>query len=709
MRASAEGDKIYNVSDFPYDEIGNGDWILKKGKYMKVFYQYPAAFDIETTTIAGEEPYGYMYVWQFSLEKKVCMGRRWEEFQDFLYHLKQTMKLNDMRTLVIYVHYLSFEFQFLRSFVEFTDIFAKEPRKIMKADAYGFQFRCSYFLSNMSLEKFCENSSLCIHQKKSGEDFDYRIIRTPDTPLSPQELQYCVNDVLGLEECIDSMLIEDSIATIPMTSTGYVRRDAKKAMAANKKNRWNFIRTSLTLEQYQFVKKVFRGGDTHASRFFTDVHLYNMESYDIQSSYPAWMMTDYYPVGKLVPFTLNESVENYCRKYCCFMLIAFSGVEVHINEPHTYIDAAHCRRMRGITADNGRIKHADYIEYYCTEIDLRIINECYDYDGWTLMHGYYSERGQLPEELKNVIMDYYTAKTMLKGDVEKIYEYMKSKNKLNSTYGMMVSAILHDIITLENDEWKKTPDQTQEKLDAFYNNWSGFLPYQWGIYVTAHARERLHEGIRACTVEKGLSKAVYWDTDSVKFLSDPVIEERFRKINEMRMKEIECAEIPPVVVRDGKSYPMGIFEKEHHIEEFKTYGAKKYVVLEKHKKFTKEEEKRRYKDMLFTSTVAGMNKRKGAERMVEMAQGKNPIDASFRLGMLFHEVGRTVSYFNDDSTVKEITIEGCTFKTGADIGVVETTYKLGITGDYSALLSEDELKEIQKEALDYFQKGEKER
>lgn len=699
----SSGDIVYNIDDFPYEKIGKYAFLFKRSKRNPCFYyERPATFDIETTSISGENPFGYMYIWQFALEGNVCIGRRWEEFQTFLGRIAKQLKLDPERKLVIYSHFLSFEFQFVRSFVEFKNIFAKEPRKIMKASTDKFEFRCSYFLSNMSLEKFCENSELCVHKKKSGEDFDYRVIRTPDTPLTEEELQYCVNDVLGLEECLMSLLQNDTICTIPLTNTGYVRRDCKKAMAKNRKNRSIFIQTRLSLHLYEFMQKVFRGGDTHASRFLSDVHLKNMDSWDLQSSYPAWIMTDYYPMTKFVRFTGDVNVSNYCKRFCCVMKISFYNIHVKELEPHTYIDIGHCERKRGVVDDNGRVKEAEYIEYYCTEIDLRIINECYDYEKWHMEEGYYARRGQLPEELKNVVMKYYTAKTTLKGLEEKFYEYMKSKNRLNSIFGMMVCALIHPELLFEHDEWIQSEGDREQKLADFYEKWSGFLPYQWGIYVTAHARERLREGIAACKKEDGYSRAVYWDTDSVKHLADPEIEAKFQETNKRRLKEIECAAIPPDVVANGKHYPMGIWEKEHHIEEFKTYGAKKYCTLIKcnPNKLTEEDKKRVWKDdLLFTITVAGMNKQKGAERMLEFARSqgnKNPLDCAFILGMQYSNVGRTISYYNDDSTVHEITIDGSTFTTGSNIGVVDTTYELGITGDYldiivSSMLEKTEL------------------
>lgn len=661
------------MRDF-FQGIRKANFIYKKSKREPCFYyEIPATFDIECTTIKDvETPYGFMYMWQFCTHGRVEIGRTWDDLLKFLDEIKNFFDLNYERKMVIYCHFLSYEFQFLRGFLEFETIFAKEARKIIKASTKCFEFRCSYYLSNMSLAKFCENSALCTHHKLSGDDFDYSKIRTPETELTDLEIEYATNDVLGLYECILSKLADgDTLVSIPLTSTGYVRRDCKKAMANNRQNRYQFIRNRLTLEQYKFVKRIFRGGDTHANRYYVDAHLYNLDSYDLQSSYPAWIMTDYYPMGKLMEFHDADLLDNYCERYCVMMKIALVNIEVKFGEPHTYIDIAHVDKRRNITNDNGRVKSADYIEYYCTEIDYKIIKECYNIKELVVLKAYYCQRGFLPKELKEALLSYYDGKTTLKGIESKLYEYLKSKNKLNAIFGMMVSALIHLEHLLIDDEWTLGEIDEEEQLDNFYEKYSGFLTYQWGIYVTAHARERLREGIKCCMIN-GISYAVYWDTDSIKFFENCEIEKRIKEINDRRIKECENAEIRPYSDYKGKRYYMGIWEKEHHIDEFKTYGAKKYCTII---------------DGKFQITVAGMNKQKGTERMLEYAGNTNPIDTQFVLGKTFGKVGRTVSYYNDDSTIKTINIDGVEIKTAANIGVVDTTYTLGITGEYNDIIT----------------------
>ena len=256
---------VYNIDDFPYFQCLLLPCIRTHKK--KSIIACPATFDIETTTIKDlERPFAFCYQWQFCLNGLVVMGRRLEEFQEFIYRLIQEMHLTDERILICYVHNLSYEFSFLKSWFLMTEVFCLDKRKVARCRMESvIEMRCSYILSNMTLAKFCENSKGVVHNKLSGNDFNYDKIRTPETELSDLELAYCYNDVKGLEECINSLLEEDTLNKIPMTSTGYVRRDFRNAMKRNRRNREKFLATRLDAELFILLHEAFRGGDTHAN------------------------------------------------------------------------------------------------------------------------------------------------------------------------------------------------------------------------------------------------------------------------------------------------------------------------------------------------------------------------------------------------------------------------------------------------------------
>ena len=620
--------------------------------YIKGYVSYPATFDIETTTLPGENPTAFMYIWQFCIKGTVFFGRTWRELLGFLDDIADYLNLSKDHKLVIYVHNLSFEFEFIRKFIQFTNIFATAPHKVLKASTDKFEFRCSYYLSNMSLLKFIENTPGAIHLK-SKDDLDYKVIRTPKTDLLPKEYGYCYNDVRGLEEAILYLLQKDTLRTIPLTSTGYVRRDCRLAMRKNKKNRKSFINSRLTYDQFVLCEECFRGGNTASSRFYCNDLLDKVGSYDLSSSYPYQMMAKEYPVGAFIKYTIkcDEELKHLNSAYCTIGRYMFTNVNIKKNVPIPYIPVSKIT-TNNCTAFNGRVLKADYVSISLTNIDYEIIKSQYDFDELYVKDFYIARKGELPKELKAVIMDYYEKKTTLKGIEEHIYEYFNSKGKLNAIYGMTVtnpckSNMLFDDTT---GEWSQDDSNRSELLDKFYKSWNSFLPFQWGIFVTANARKQLQEGIDKIGLD-----VVYCDTDSIKYINDHELD--FKELNDKINKSF-CAS------RNGVSYPMGIWDSEnqkgkyYEYDQFKTLGAKKYAFVKEGK---------------IGITVAGLSKKDGAKELEKMGGIKK-----FENGAVFINSGRSVAYFNNEE-IHKITVDGVEIETASNIAIVDTTYTLGIT------------------------------
>ena len=67
-------------------------------------------------------------------------------------------------------------------------------------------------------------------------DLDYSLVRHEKTPLTNEELQYCINDVLVVVEYITEQVNElynGNITKIPMTKTGAVRQYVKSKTIEN--------------------------------------------------------------------------------------------------------------------------------------------------------------------------------------------------------------------------------------------------------------------------------------------------------------------------------------------------------------------------------------------------------------------------------------------------------------------------------------------
>ena len=646
----------YKWNEFPFDILKKD--IVKSGKH-KMYQRHPMTFDIETSKIPTDDEGHYqafMYIWQVCIEGNVVFGRRWEELQEFMNNVVNAYKLSEDERVVVYVHNLSFEFQFIHDYFKFVDVFAMASRTILTAKTAHLEFRCSYKLSNMSLAKFIENTPNTLHYK-GVDDLDYATVRTPDTPLTEIEYGYCFNDVKGLYECVMELLKEDNIATIPLTSTGYVRRDCRNAMNKNKNNRKMFLRSRLTLLQYKLLRECFRGGNTASDRYLTNLILKIVGSYDLSSSYPFQMIARDYPLGKwnygVIPDI--KTLEDYNSKYCTIARYTFKNIHLRDEKPIPYIPQSKCLALgddREIY--NGRILHADFLTISMTNIDFDIVKEQYEYEELAVEEFHYSRKGLLPKELRDTIMYYFEKKSELKGDEEHYYEYMKSKNKLNSIYGMTVTNILNTEIEYHDGEYtekKMTEEEMQEALDKYYKNHRSFLNYSWGVFVTAYARRELEDGLNIAGLD-----TIYCDTDSVKFIGNH--DKEFEAYNERLNKECEEKGIRNYTEVNGKRYYMGIFDKEKGYDEFITLGAKKYAFLQNGK---------------LGITVSGLSKKKGAEELEKKGGLRR-----FQRNEVFYNSGRTIAQYNS-ADVHDITVNGCTFSTASNLAIVDTTYTLGIT------------------------------
>lgn len=628
----------------------------KPRRYLDVL----SAFDIETTT-DQESQQAFMYIWQWKIEGfPPVVGRTWDEFREFQQKLIARMRDTEAY-LVVYVHNLSFEFQFLAGIYDFKpeEVFAMDSRKILKCDMMEhFEFRCSYIHSNMSLDTFTAKMG-AEHGKLSGEKFDYSKTRYPWTKLDDEEMEYCLNDVIGLVEALRIEMDHDgdSLYTIPLTSTGYVRRDAKEAMrqVSNK-----FVKNQLPdWHTYELCREAFRGGNTHANRYYAGLILEDVHSVDISSSYPSvicnckFPITKFNNIGPCSTARLQDLV--FKRGKAVLARVALYGVKLRDEFwGCPYLARAKCRMVKGATYDNGRILCADYLETTITDIDLRIILDEYDFDNLIAFDVSTARYGVLPRPLVECTIDYFEMKTELKNVKGSEILYMKSKNKLNSIYGMMATDPVKTTIIFENGEFSFADSDPQELLED--SNRKAFLTYAWGVWTTAWARYRLEEGIKAAG-----DGFVYCDTDSVKYVG----EADFSEINaECEAQSLESGAW--AVDPNGEPHYMGVFESEGTFDRFATLGAKKYVLEENGK---------------LEITIAGVNKKKGAAELAEAGGIEQ-----FRPGFTFYKGGGTESVYNDNPPIKSITREGREIPITRNLMIKDSTYTLGITAEYEEVL-----------------------
>lgn len=633
------------------------------GKSKLRYRDCVCAFDIETTTttIRGEE-INFMYIWQFQIDYDVTIiGRTWEEFRQFRQKLIDTLNGD---ALVIYVHNLAYEWQYIKSLYNFgpEDVFAVESRKVIKCIMSNcLEFRCSLALSNMSLAHFTAAMRVP-HQKQSGEEFNYSKTRYPWTALTAKELKYAAHDVLGLVEAVKRRmaLSGDTLYTVPLTSTGYPRRDMKQAMRS-------FPRRIIQEQQpsydvYLLLRGGFRGGDTHANRYFSGKCVKNMIGMDRSSSYPDVMINDPFPgSGWIKAEPTVENLRNLIKNgkavifSCDFTNIRLA--DKWCGDPYLPYDK--CGNTVNAYTDNGRILQADYVDVIAiTDIDLRIILDIYRFDDMTVHQMYFCDYKPLPAPIKGVINTYYQGKTALKGiendSDENAVAYATYKALLNSLYGLMAMDPIRQEIKWSGQDFyldEKDPEQALKTATA-----KTCLNYAWGVWVTAWARYRLHQGIKIA----GNEAFVYCDTDSVKYVD---YGQDWTAYNEIRKQKSE-ANGGSAVDATGKRHWMGVYECEGHYDEFITLGAKRYA----------------YTDSKgLHMTVSGVDKKKGARELKTLD--------NFYDGFVFYNSGKTESDYVDAPVSDRIIVDGNIIEITSYVIIRDTTYTLGLSNAYRNLLA----------------------
>ena len=602
----------------------------KKVTYLNI----PCAFDIETTsTIIQGEKFAFSYIWQFGIGlNQVFYGRTWGELLEFLENLQDYLQLNDSKRLIMYIHNLGYEFQFMRKYFNWVNIFAVDERKPVKALCdLGIEFRDSYILSGYSLANTAKN--LVTHKiEKLIGDLDYSLIRHTKTPLTEVELKYCENDILIILAYIDEQISQyGDITKIPLTNTGRVRNYVRNNCYYDntnhrKSNKGKYIRyrkimsdLTLDIKSYTQLKTAFMGGFTHSNPHLTGITLNDVGSIDLTSSYPSVMCAEKYPMSRpkeLTPSSYDE-LKELMKLYCIVADVRYTGLENTLGY-ESYISESKCRNIKGAEINNGRIWSSDSLEITLTDIDLSIIEKVYKWEKIELKNVIGFRKAYLPKSIIESILNLYQDKTTLKGVQGKEVEYLLSKGMLNSVYGMSVTDIVKDnAIYNDEDNWDFEKVDINKEIDKYNGSKNRFLYYAWGIWVTAYARRNLWTGILAVGEDY-----VYSDTDSIKALNYSKHEKYVNHYNNAVLTKLRkmCDELgfnkdllTPKTVK-GEVKPLGIWEFEGNYDRFKTLGAKRYLVQEGDK---------------YSLTVAGLSKANGMQYIQEVCE--NDSDKIFNM------------------------------------------------------------------------------
>lgn len=666
------------------------------------YINLPCGFDIETTSeyVAQDnvEPIkaAHMYIWQLGLghDRPIYYGRTWEQLQTTLEFISVAWDLSESKRIVIYVHNLGYEFQFMQYYFNWVDIFAIDERKPIKAVCdLGIEFRCSYILSGFSLASTARN--LTKHTiKKADGDLDYELIRHHETPLTPAEMGYCKADI----EIVTAYIAEQldyygDIVKIPLTNTGrvrsYVRNECYYSSTNHRKtnqgkySKYRKIMGDLTVqpELYPQLKRAFMGGFTHASAVKVNQVIPDVSSIDFTSSYPAVMCSERFPMSRFraVKITSVEHFNDLCTKYALVFDIRFSNLRAKISQ-EVYLSESKTMELINPIIDNGRINSADIVSTTLTEVDYEIMQQVYEWDNIELANVFYAYKNYLPKAIVKSILDLYQGKTELKDVVGQEVEYLLSKGMLNSIYGMSVTDIVKDNAIYSGNQWHIEPVDLEGEIDKYNESKTRFLYYPWGLWVTAYARRNLWSGIIAVG-----SDYVYSDTDALKVENIENHSEYIKHFDNQMMNKLlsmcNYHKLDPELLtpktNDGVTKPLGVWDFEGTYTRFKTLGAKRYLVQEGNNYYL---------------TVAGLSKQNGVNYLIE--QGNNDPDAIFELfsnnlyipadrtGKMTHTyIDNTLEFISTDYLGNETKVV-----TTAGIHLEKQHYELKISNQYNEFL-----------------------
>lgn len=563
------------------------------------YYDNVCAFDIEVSTAfkVGDDIIGYnaamppsfysdlptqslLYLWSFCIDGYLFTGRSTDDLLSFFTDVDSLLD----GTLYIYVHNLGYEFQFLRNLSKYWDVFARKTRKPMKCRWRHLEFRCSYLLTQLSLDAWGREKNLEV--KKLTGVYDYSLLRTPLSVIDVVERDYSYYDVATVVAGINEYKARyGHVKDIPLTQTSCIRKEVNKVMKNDLKTKKAVSSmTDVSLELYMFMIACFMGGYTHANIIYANRVLDDMLDFDHASSYPWCMLSEKYPISKFRQDIDYEYYMSHEDRYCYLMHVALYDVNsAYFN---TYISASKCTVLRDCVLDNGRVISASYLEIKVTDVDWHIIKKAYNIkDGnYKVLDFYYALKSYLPDDFRRYILKLYGNKTSLKNIQEVIDLYRKSKEEINGCYGMFVTRDITDEIVFNNGNWDKIflsdksyVTKKDKKLEKFYKlNFA----YAQGIYVPAYGRKNLWSVVFELD-----DLIAYMDTDSYKFKrDDAVLPAIDRYNNAVRAKYKTLAD--DLGVQEDMFYPedmkgishgIGLIERDDDIKRFKTLGAKRYI------------------------------------------------------------------------------------------------------------------------------------
>lgn len=586
--------------------------VRKNNRAKAEYVNLTCTLDIETTNTESD---GFLYTIQANFGGVNVLVRYIEDWLHIVDMLVENFELNPERKLVIYVHNLGYEHMYLTQIMRerygLSDILLTKSRKPLYIRYNsGIELRDSLKLFQKSLAGATKGLP---HAKMVG-DLDYKIYRTPDTPLSPDEWNYCINDVQGLYEAIERLKWEHGYnsATIPLTNTAMVIEEINKHCRKDGKCMQAMKDLKLDKRQTRLAYKCMAGGDTHGTRWRAGQVYKDCNSYDLKSAHPSQQLLKKFPSGKPITLpggtTLAELDTLRRSGYGWIAQVFIYDFAIKPECPNPTISVSKCEQIeepRG--TDNGRLLGALGALVYMDSNDFQRFREGYDFDESEVVAveavAFYLKH--LPDGYREAILDKFKIKESAPDGPERTF----SKICVNTAFGASAQKTVRDEYCLPDGElldachlsWERNLEGLEEEDVA--KKQTNKFPFLWGLWTASLSRLALWKLQKTV----GWEKLIYWDTDSVKFEGAKVPE--VDAVYNAAIHDL-CRERGAVVQnKKGKTVYIGSAEDEHPTV---AYGYSEFIFLHAKCYAAKAWDGTAYQ---IETTIAGVGKKEGIRAM----------------------------------------------------------------------------------------------
>lgn len=531
------------------DQLVPLDW-RQSSNYMQshAFTPHIGALDIETSTNGD---FAWMYLWAFAVDDLLFYGRTVDDLKQFLRRLAARLDLRTDYRLITYIHNAKYDLSFLRCDISLagrkkSDFIARTRRQIIQCCMeINYLVRDSAVYSEMPLEMM--GVEIGMHKMP---DYDYDLIRTPETPMEDKDLMYVARDVHILTTYYRLQLSEyggdyDTIGDIPKTATGRDKRLISIAFTRhNNRSYQNGIRKMIYSRQLhtvwtkdkppteiqqramehdkvtlQQLRSAFFGGFCYCSPLYTDYEIKQdasgqVVSADLDSCYAAVMLSEMFPVNRWAPMpstlyprdeeTLLKMLKHKERPYkdkAMLIRVKIRGAESRIPDfgflPSWYRYHVAEKGMQKIKRTS-RISKADELEIVLTDVDMLQYLRWYKSKDLQIVSILWTDYGYLPMYIRDVIIMLYARKKIAKAEIkakraagtatyQDEIKYRKVKTMLARMYGVFVQDPIRMIYEWDDDKHTVRGCGQSQPDTAQYSP----VLYQWGVWVAAIARKWL--------------------------------------------------------------------------------------------------------------------------------------------------------------------------------------------------------------------------